>query len=298
MKEEITEKLKYYIEKQGYDKYFTKDRLKEYLSLLPLGAKALFYNLKNQDSATTRYFYFGEHESQYFVYFEPKANVKSRKTVFFIHGGGWQYGKPEDFFFIGYYFAMSGIPCVISSYRKAPDFVYPAMEQDIFKSFSYLINESGVLEPDTKIITAGQSSGAHLAALLNFKKHKYKDFNINGDIINGFISIAGPLDLSIAKENYEKEKIEAVLGSMENLYQANPINFLNGDEKIKSLFIHGKNDPVVDVKHTINFFKKMKNKNLIDLHILDDFLHSNTADLFLDKVNEVNIAKWVSELYK
>ncbi len=288
-------KIENIIQRNDIVEYFTKERLTEYLSLITMGAKAVYYTVKNRDFAKKLYLNINESENRYLVLFLPQRNKIANFTVYFIHGGGWQYGNPEDFAFIGYYFASYGIPCVMPSYRKAPYYVYPTMENDVFQGLETFLNYKKFNFPKDKIVIAGQSSGAHLGALLTYKKNKRKKYGIPCSKIKNFISISGPLDLNLIFQRYEREKILKVLGSLKNFDKANPINFVTGNEKIQTLLIHGKNDPVVNYKHSVNFSNRINNDELFDLELLDDFLHSNISDLFLEKQSVFNIADWILE---
>jgi acetyl esterase/lipase len=278
--------------------YVTPERIKEYLSLIPLGAKAVYYTLKLKDEAKVTRIKFGKFEKQYFLVFKPKGKIKSDYTILFIHGGAWQYGSPEAFSFIGYYFASKGIPCIMPAYRQAPDYIYPAMEDDIYSSVKAILENKGELDiPVESLVIAGQSSGAHLGALLIYKKKRQYEFSINEKIFRNFISISGPLDLRIAKKNYGEEKVKEIMGENHGIEEANPINYISGDEDIPVLLIHAKNDPTVEITHSKRFAEKLNSsgKNLAKLVILDDFLHSDTVELFLDKQNHVDIIKWIEK---
>ena len=76
---------------------------------------------------------FGSHKDQYFYFYEPKE-VKSDKVILWVHGGGWNSGKPKDFDYVGQHIAKEGYRCINMGYRLSNKFKYPAQIEDVCRS--------------------------------------------------------------------------------------------------------------------------------------------------------------------
>lgn len=88
-------------------------------------------------------------------------------VLYFIHGGGLMDGDKKTYGYIGEYFAGQGLVTVVPNYRLSPGVAHPAHIEDVAASFAWvhanIENHGG--DPD-RILVAGHSAGAYLAALL------------------------------------------------------------------------------------------------------------------------------------
>lgn len=85
-------------------------------------------------------------------------------AVLYLHGGAFAFGSARTHRMLtGAFAAESGLRVLAPSYRLAPEHPAPAALDDARAAFRYL-EEQGV--PAGRIIVAGDSAGAYLAALL------------------------------------------------------------------------------------------------------------------------------------
>jgi arylformamidase len=104
---------------------------------------------------------YGAHERERLDVFRAAA---PRGTLVFLHGGYWRAFGKEDFSWIAAPFVQAGITVVVPSYPLCPSAPLPAICQSVAKAMSYIA--SSVLTPAERerVVLAGHSAGAHLAA--------------------------------------------------------------------------------------------------------------------------------------
>lgn len=117
-------------------------------------------------------------------------------VMFFIHGGGLMRGSKDSQKHVGEWFARKGVGTVVVNHRLSPGVMHPAHIQDIAASFAWVHANIEAYGGDAKkIVVAGHSAGAYLAALLALdgrylRTHKLSPYDIVGAIlISGFYHV-------------------------------------------------------------------------------------------------------------
>lgn len=89
-------------------------------------------------------------------------------AVLVLYGGGWEHGDRKQLSSIAKSLAKRGYVAVASTYRLAPEYVWPAQLQDVQLAVHWMRgNAAGQYAIDpSRIGVWGYSAGAHLAALL------------------------------------------------------------------------------------------------------------------------------------
>lgn len=121
-------------------------------------------------------------------------------TVLFLHGGGWVVGSLDTHDGPCRRLA-NAVPCHVLSveYRKAPEHPFPAAIDDADGSLAWLIKHGAGIGLDTsRIIVAGESAGANLAAVL--VRHA-RDRNI---VLAGQVLITPPTDAAMDTRSYRE----------------------------------------------------------------------------------------------
>jgi acetyl esterase/lipase len=101
------------------------------------------------------------------VYRPTGKAAKPYPVVVFIHGGNWNSGSKNIYWFIGRRLAKQGVVAVVISYRLSPTVQVPAMADDCAQAVAWTsghIADYGG-DPD-RIYVMGHSAGGGLAALL------------------------------------------------------------------------------------------------------------------------------------
>ena len=105
--------------------------------------------------------------------YRPDAVPASSPVLFWIHGGGFIQGAPEQDDRTSIAFAKElGIIVVAVAYRLAPKHPYPAPMDDVHAGLGWVVEHADELgiDPD-RIVIGGASAGAGLAAGLVLRLH-------------------------------------------------------------------------------------------------------------------------------
>ena len=261
-------------------------QIKDYITTFLLIIRAKFKNWRLSDRLQFKKFDYGDHERQYLLWYDSQSENRTKNIIFFIHGGGWNKGSPEFFKFIADFFTKLGFITVMPSYRLAPDYQYPDQEIDVFKALNKTQKIIDDLNLRKNIIIVGQSAGAQLGALVLLNQKLQKEYKINNDFLNGFLSISGPLDLSRPCRTIRAEKyLYGFVPTAQKRKKANPSNYIYSDFNTPVFCLHGAKDPLVPKDHSIDFIEKVEIETKADtkLDIYENKHHSDLADLFFEE---------------
>ncbi|MBO0932579.1 alpha/beta hydrolase [Fibrella aquatilis] len=101
------------------------------------------------------------------VYSPNHQKGTAKPVVVFIHGGNWNSGNKNIYWFIGRRLAKQGVVAVIINYRLAPNVQVPAMSHDCARAVQWVSQHIADYGGDpNKIYVMGHSAGGGLAALL------------------------------------------------------------------------------------------------------------------------------------
>ncbi|HSQ90405.1 alpha/beta hydrolase, partial [Romboutsia sp.] len=206
------------------------------------------FNIKGQNIK------YGDDKRNYYKIYEQENNKnKIKATIFFVHGGGWWHGSPSLYSGVGKYFYKMGYTTILAGYRLVPFYRYPCQVEDVFKALSHYIKNNPTVN---NIIVAGYSAGGELASHLVFDYERQEKYNIDHNILKGFISISGVLDFLKCTSTYSKILINNYVykGKID---KANPINLLNKEVNIPIMCIHGECDSLIDINTSISFIEKV-----------------------------------------
>ena len=131
------------------------------------------------------------HERQVLDIYAP-ANAKGLPVVFWIHGGGWQTGdkthvksKPQAFMDRGFVF-------VSTNYRLLPVVDMGTLIRDVAKAFGWMHSHiAGYGGDPSRVIVAGHSAGAQLAALLCTDDRYLRAEGVSFEVLTGCVPVDG-----------------------------------------------------------------------------------------------------------
>ncbi|MBN1428038.1 MAG: alpha/beta hydrolase [Anaerolineae bacterium] len=256
--------------------FMTRFQFEEYLSLFSVFARVIWANCR---PVATRRVPFGVHPQQYVLLCEPPTGVERRSTgIIFAHGGGWRLGNPLAFRFVGAFFAGLGFPTLLTGYRLAPAAKFPAQIDDVYAGCQAGIDaliDAGWAP--TRWILGGQSAGAQLVALLAYADPARHEALLGHPA--GLFLVSGPLDFSLCVTGDIARMIADLTGSEKGREAADPIRYVNGEENIPVLCIHGDRDPLVDPQNSRVFAEKAGPSTQV--YIAKGRHHSDLAEIFI-----------------
>jgi acetyl esterase/lipase len=192
--------------------------------------------------------------------------------VVVIHTGGWDDGSPDEFEQMNRYLAGRGYAAAAISYRFAPQFPWPAQQEDTLAAVAFLKKNAVRLGIDpARFVLFGRSAGGQIA--------EAAAYTANDPSIKGVVALYAPADLIFAYEHLSEEP--DILDSRTLLH-----NFLGGplSEKYShynhassyhhvgrstppTLLIHGANDPLTWYRQSERLSKRLTERSVPNLYL-------------------------------
>ena len=120
--------------------------------------------LRSSHAATVDMRY-GTHERQCLDLFCPEGKGPWPLLIF-IHGGYWQFGSKDDWSFLAPGWMQKGVAVATLEYRLLPAVTLEDVARDVRAGLDYLAENAEALRVDvSRVLVAGVSAGAHLAAM-------------------------------------------------------------------------------------------------------------------------------------
>lgn len=195
------------------------------------------------------------------VYY-PSENNGGFPVAMYVHGGGWRKGDKGsgagevEFLEL----QKAGFLVVSVNYRLAPEYVFPAMIEDVkcaVRSLRAHADEYN-LDPN-RIGVFGSSAGGHLVAMLGatdesagFDVGEYLEYSSR---VQAVVDMFGPADLTSAIAN-DSETVNSAFGDFD-LALASPVTYVSADDP-PFLILHGEEDALVPIEQSEELLAKLQ----------------------------------------
>jgi len=137
---------------------------------------------------------YGESSAERLDFFP--ANRSDAPLLVFIHGGWWRSLDKSDFSFIAPAYARAGINVALTNYTLAPQASIADMVRQQLRALAWLYRNADTYDFDRRrIVVAGHSAGAHLAAMMLAAMWPAFDAALPPDLIKAGILLSGIYDL-------------------------------------------------------------------------------------------------------
>ena len=124
------------------------------------------------------------------------AATPNAPLLVFIHGGYWRSLDKQDFSFLAPAFVEAGVAVAMPNYGLAPVTSITDMVRQMLGAMTWLYRHSSRLDVDARrIVVAGHSAGAHLAAMMLAADWRRWSNDLPGDLLRGVVCISGIYDL-------------------------------------------------------------------------------------------------------
>lgn len=284
------------------------DFVRELQSYGPIAVKMM----KNKKEIKPVKVHFGRNRSQYFLHYSP-IEKKFNEIVIYIHGGGWNSRRPDDFDFIGQKIASAGYECMIFGYRKVPGFHYNDMIEDICREYKAMLNHLKTQKIGaSRVIVTGSSAGAHLGSILVYDREIHTRYKIGARRFVGFIGLAGPYCFKGELTWMLKQLLGDLFEKGQDWNEGEPYSRLDlivpGEDcpeiNIPMYLIHSDHDSVINMKQTVLFAKKAMELQIpMTLYRVTDKNNTHTSystAIFFDDESEnktlLNFFKYMNSL--
>jgi len=127
------------------------------------------------------------------LYPAAKANAP---LLVFIHGGYWRSLDKQDFSFLAPAFVHAGVTVAMPNYGLAPATRIEDMVRQMLRALAWLHRNAPQLGIDARrIVVAGHSAGAHLAAMMLAADWPLLEPDLPPDLLCGAVCVSGLYDL-------------------------------------------------------------------------------------------------------
>lgn len=125
----------------------------------------------------------------------PAATANTPLLVF-IHGGYWRSLDKQDFSFLAPAFVRAGVAVAMPNYGLAPATRIEDMVRQMLRALAWLHRTAPQLGIDARrIVVAGHSAGAHLAAMMLAADWPLLARDLPADLLCGAVCVSGLYDL-------------------------------------------------------------------------------------------------------
>ncbi|MFA4970194.1 MAG: alpha/beta hydrolase [Sulfuritalea sp.] len=124
------------------------------------------------------------------------AARRNAPLLVFIHGGYWRSLDKQDFSFLTPAFVQAGVAVAMPNYGLAPATSIAEMVRQMLRALAWLYRNSPSLDIDARrIVVAGHSAGAQLAAMMLAADWPLWARDLPRDLLCGAVCISGIYDL-------------------------------------------------------------------------------------------------------
>ena len=124
------------------------------------------------------------------------AHQTGAPLLVFIHGGWWRSLDKSDFSFIVPGYKLAGFNVALTNYTLAPEASIEEITRQQLAALSWLYRHADTLEFDrNRIVIAGHSAGAHLAAMMMAARWPELADDLPLDMIKAGVLMSGLYDL-------------------------------------------------------------------------------------------------------
>lgn len=196
---------------------------------------------------------YGQQQRQYVLAIQPLTEPKA--WIYYWHGGGWTFGKPEAFLAAASPWIEQGYGVFMPSYRRLPLAKFSGVEADLVAGIQ--VTRDWIAQqqlPSGPVAFVGMSAGGHLASLAALNQDLQSRSGLADESVLGAIICGGVLDLKTMPSQFMLRQLTG-RSSGRDLRQFNPVDFLFSDAP-RFLVIHGTSDGLVPFRVATSFVEQ------------------------------------------
>lgn len=234
---------------------------------------------------------YGDRSREYYIFYEPEI-VRSSSIIYFIHGGGWKSGSPEEFEYIANYFNNLGYRVILTAYPLISGVDYRLMSKSIFNSYMHVYDRFMI--NNEKIILGGASAGAHLATMFYLDNYNLDEVS---NSVSKIFSLSGVLDFNECENLLINKLINTLTEKDKELkFKLNPVNRLDESTNLDIFLLFSSSDGVVEYKNSTSFGSKAEiYGSKVKYLELNDYTHDESYTYpFINDSNKLDgFNKWL-----
>lgn len=165
--------------------------------MAPWSPLALFNGLAPRDPGArrvARHIAYGPHPRQRLDLFAP-LDAEHPPLLVFFYGGSWEAGSKDVYAWAGQALAAQGFLVAIADYRLVPEAHFPDFVEDGASAVACAAGLASAHGGDgERILLAGHSAGAHIAAMLALDTRFLERAGVAPRRVRAMAGLAGPYD--------------------------------------------------------------------------------------------------------
>ncbi len=203
-------------------------------------------------------------------------DARAAPVVIFWYGGSFQYGRRENYRFVGAALAQRGLVAVLPDYQVYPPTVFPEFVNDAAQAVKWVHDHAAEYGGDpTRLFVMGHSAGGYIASMVALDR-RYLAGAGAGDVkLRGLIALSAP---HVLVPN--TRVLNIIFGPPWTMADWQPVNFA-GSAAPPALLIHGQADQTVDPRNSETLAAALRARGVdVTLRMMPRLSHSDTIAAF------------------
>jgi acetyl esterase/lipase len=223
---------------------------------------------------------YGPLERQKLDVYQPVNFKGPRPVMVFTYGGGFKQGSKDEYTFVAEAFSSLGYVTVIFDYRLYPKTTWPAYLEDGAQAVAWVNTNIAKYGGDPKrILIAGHSAGAYIAAMLAVNPDYLRAANVPDGTIKAALTFSGPYEFwnpnQKAHGGFIGADIQEVMGPAETASQTQPIKYVNASTP-PFVIIHGTDDGLLEPAQARAMKQKLEDAKVKVIYLEYPMAHATT----------------------
>lgn len=186
------------------------------------------------------------------IYYPKSESPKD--VLVFIHGGSWNSGKKDTYWWLGRNMARKNVVTVIINYSLSPASQYEKMAEDCAGALKWVSDSISKYGGNSdRIFLMGHSAGGHLAALINSDPRFFKQQGIPNPIHGLILNDAFGLDmyqyLSSAEDNDQTNSFLNTFSNDKEVWKTgSPLTYTSSVRNPHLIFVGERTYPAIQLQ--------------------------------------------------
>lgn len=199
--------------------------------------------------------------------YNKKGKTANQDVIIFIHGGSWNSGKKETYWWLGRNLAKNNIVTAVINYPLAPNATYKEMAMASAKAVKWVKNNIAAYGGNpNRIFLMGHSAGGHLCELINADPQYFNALDIQNPIKGVILNDAFGLDMEeyltkAAKDDQYNNFITTFSTDSKNWQLGSPLFYASKINNAHLIFYGAKTYPAIQIQSE-RFYKILMTQNL------------------------------------
>ncbi|MEO8795099.1 MAG: alpha/beta hydrolase [Daejeonella sp.] len=197
----------------------------------------------------------------------PENVSETKDVMVFIHGGSWNSGKKNTYWWLGRNMAGKNVVEVNINYGLSPEFTYEQMATDCAAALKWVKNNIEKYGGNTsRIFVMGHSAGGHLASLIDNDPRFFEAQGIENPIHAVILNDGFGLDmneyLNHAEQNDQTTSfLRTFSKDPETWTKGSPLNYFENFKRPYLILVGEKTYPAIKIQSK-RLYEKMGEKSL------------------------------------